>query len=132
MESEGKMSGRSDDTLAGNRKRMDTFLDRLAQTGNVMLSAKAAGVPRRTVYRWRDKWSTFAGEWDDALDEAVDMLEGMAWKRAAKTSDRLLMFLLKAHRRGFYGDKQEVELSGKDGGAIQLVAVGGLDPEEDI
>ena len=114
------MSSGSDDTLAGNRKAMDRFLERLAQTGNVALSAKAAGVPRRTVYRWRDKWVTFADEWEDALDEALDMLEGMAWKRAAKQSDRLLMFLLKAHRRGFYGDKQEVELTGKDGAALKI------------
>ena len=123
---------RTDDTLAGNRKAMDRFLERLAQTGNVALSARAAGVQRCTVYRWRDKWVTFAKEWDNALDEALDMLEGMAWKRAAKQSDRLLMFLLKAHRRGFYGDKQEIEHSGKDGGAIQLVAVGGLNPDNDI
>lgn len=109
------MSQRTNDTLAGNRKAMDEFLKRLAQTGNVMLSAKAADVPRCTAYRWRKKWSTFADEWDAALDEAVDMLEGMAWKRAAKQSDRLLMFLLKAHRRGFYGDRQKIDIAGNLG-----------------
>jgi len=120
---------RTNETLAGNRKAMDRFLERLAQTGNVMLSAKAAGVPRCTVYRWRGKWSTFAEEWDSALDEAVDMLEGMAWKRAAKQSDRLLMFLLKAHRPDFYKERKALEHSGKDGETLVVEFKGNIKPD---
>ena len=96
-------------TLASNREAMDRFLNRLRNTGNVRLSCETAGVPRSTVYRWRDKWSTFADEWDEALDDACDMLEAEAWRRAIEeNSDRLLMFLLKAHRRDKFGDKQEI------------------------
>jgi len=103
-------------TLASNREAMDRFLDRLRNSGNVRASCKAAGVPRRTIYNWRDKWVTFADEWDDALDDACDILEAEAWKRAIEgQSDRLLMFLLKAHRREVYGDVVRNEVTGKDG-----------------
>lgn len=128
MKSEVQMSS-TNDTLAGNRKAMDRFLERLAQTGNVMLSARAAGVPRRTVYRWRDKWSTFADEWGEALDEAVDTLEGVAWKRAAKQSDRLLIFLLKAHRPDFYKERRALEHSGKDGETLVVEFKGNIKPD---
>lgn len=108
-------------TLAGNRPAMNRFLARLRDTGNVRLSCNAAGVPRSTAYRWRDRWSTFADEWDEALEDACDILEAEAWKRAIeKNSDRLLMFLLKAHRPDKYKDRSAVEHSGPDDGPIVL------------
>ena len=108
-------------TLTANRPAMARFLKRLRNTGNVRLSCEAADVPRSTVYRWRDKWTTFADEWDEALEDACDLLEEEAWRRAIdKGSDRLLMFLLKAHRRDKFGDTVRQEVSGPDGGPIEL------------
>ena len=94
-------------TLASNREVMSRFLDKLRDSGNVRLACRAAGVPRRTVYNWRDRWVTFADEWDDALDDACDRLEEKAWERALDYSDRLLQFLLKAHRPGRYNPPQQ-------------------------
>ena len=112
MSDNGSTNGdRTNCTLASNRKAMDRFLAKLRDSGNIRLSCRAAGIPRRTVYDWREKWKTFAAEWDEALEDACDVLEGTAWKRAVDSSDRLLMFLLKAHRREKYGDK--VEWSGE-------------------
>ena len=117
-------------TLASNRAAMDRFLDRLRQSGNVRLACQAAGIPRRTAYNWRGKWSTFSAEWDEALDDALDILEGKAWERAAQHSDRLLMFLLKAHRRDVYGDRQELDVT-TDGEPIRFV-VGGIDLDNGV
>lgn len=114
-------------TLASNREAMDRFLEKLRNSGNVRLSCRAAGVPRRTAYNWRDRWVTFRQEWDEALEDACDILEGEAWKRAIEgQSDRLLMFLLKAHRPDKF--KERTEVSGPEGGGfvIQLV---GIDPD---
>ena len=106
-------------TLAHNRKFMDVFLEKLRDSGNVRLSCKAAGVPRRTVYNWRDKWVTFADEWDEALEDACDILEMEAWKRAVnEKSDRLLMFLLKAHRPEKFKERTATEITGADGGPL--------------
>ncbi len=103
------------DTLAGHRSAMDRFLERMRKSGNVGLSCAAAGIKRRQVYRWRDKFATFAKEWIDAKDDAVDKLDAEAWKRGTDgKSDRLLMFLLKAHRRDVYGDRQELDIKSEN------------------
>lgn len=132
-------------------KHKATFLATLAKTGNVGTSAKAARVSRGYVYRtWRcegtvRQWTEaelaeaeeFKALWDEALENAIDLLEKEAWRRGAKGydkpivfkgrvvgtykeySDRLLEVLLKAHRRKKFGDKTEV--SGPDGGPISTV-----------
>jgi hypothetical protein len=99
-------------TLAKHRDDMDRFLEKLRESGNIRLACEAADINRRTVYRWRDRFATFADEWDEALDDALDLLEGEAWKRARKQSDRLLMYLLTAHRPEKYGDKVRVDSTG--------------------
>ena len=122
-------------TLARARPLMDKFLERMRTSGNVYLSCNDAGIPRSTAYYWRNKYKTFAAEWDAAKEDAVDKLDAEAWKRATTgQSDRLIMFLLKAHRPDVYNPvrKSEVELAGKDGGAIELVLSWGddTDPNE--
>jgi len=99
-------------TLASNRAAMNRFLDKLRNSGNVRMACRAAGIPRRTAYNWRDKWATFHDEWDEALEDACDFLEGEAWRRAVENnSDRLLMFLLKAHRPERFKDRSEADIN---------------------
>ena len=131
MTNEANGNGSTNGTLASNRVAIERFLAKMRDSGNVRLSCMAAGVPRRTVYNWRNKWSTFAAEWDEAKEDACDILEGEAWKRAVQgQSDRLLMFLLKAHRREVYGDMIRQELTGADGGAIVLQYDGNVNPDD--
>ena len=119
-------------TLLRARPLMDEFIKRMRSSGNVRLSCVAAGIPRSTAYNWRNKFKTFEQEWDEAKDDAVDGLDAEAWKRATDgASDRLLMFLLKAHRPSVYNPVQPTEVSGsgKDG-EIEVKQVG-LNPEEE-
>lgn len=108
------------------------FLDELRDTANVTLAARAAGVSPGTVYKHRRDDVLFAERWDEAIGEAVDMLEHEAHRRAFKGtqepvfyqgeevgyvnkySDSLAMFLLKAHRPDKYRERSEVkqEISG--------------------
>lgn len=87
---------------------------------------------------------TFAAAWDDALAEALDELEAEARRRAheglvrkkftrsgapimdpatgaqyieREYSDALMMFLLRAHR---YGERHAVEVTGKNGGPVEI------------
>jgi hypothetical protein len=88
------------------------FLKLLSNTGNVTLSARGAGIARRSVYDYRHADAQFAAGWEAAIDEAVEMLEAEAWARARKTSDTLLIFLLKANRPGKYRENIKVDHEG--------------------
>ena len=97
-------------TLDRNKPKMELYLEALSKSGNVTLSCAAAGIDRATVYRWRKKYMTFAERWEDALDQSTDILAAEAFRRAIdEGSDRLLQFLLKAHRPEIYGDHVRVE-----------------------
>lgn len=109
----GNSEGWTSWTLERARPSMIAFIERLRDSGNVRASCEAAGLPRSTAYYWRDRFTTFRNEWDDAMEDACDILEATAWHRAIKEgSDRLLMFLLKAHRREKYSDRTEIQHSG--------------------
>ncbi len=58
------------------------FLAVLARCGNVMLACYAADISRATAYRLRDLDAGFANAWDEALNDAADVLEKEAWRRA--------------------------------------------------
>jgi hypothetical protein len=55
----------------------------------------------------------FAAAWDEAIEEARDLLQAEAWQRALKRSDVLLIFLLKAYRPEKYGDRMSLRHAGK-------------------
>jgi len=92
----------------------EKFLAKLCEAGNVREACKAATINRTTAYRWRYKYKDFAKRWAVALEDACDILVAKAWSRATKDdSDRVLMFLLKAHRKGVYGEKVDVTSGGE-------------------
>lgn len=94
---------------------MPAFLESLAENANVRLACLAAGVSRPAVYARRENDASFRAAWDTALEQACDILEEIARKRAREISDTLLIFLLKSHRPGIYRDTHRFELTGKDG-----------------
>jgi hypothetical protein len=114
---------------AGNfrtEKWKQIFIEELARSGNVLLSSRKAGVSRTAVYKARKDDPAFADNWDDAMDEAVDLLEAVARGRAVngidkpvyrggvqvgtirEYSDTLLIFLLKAHRPERFRDSYDL------------------------
>lgn len=119
------------------------FLDVLAQTGNVVLSCKAANVTAETVYAARLKSPELRAQWASAMNAAQQVLEAEAWRRAVKGvpepvwlkdgsgqpvkvdevrkySDTLLIFLLKAADPKKYRENQRVELTGPEGRPVQV------------
>lgn len=111
----------TDLTLKSSERPWETqFLEGLAKTANVTLAAAGAGICRQTAYLWRKESQSFAEQWDDAIQQAVDSLAQVAWERAMhgvekpvyqqgrlvgsmrEYSDALTMFLLKAHRPDRY------------------------------
>lgn len=114
------------------------FLAALRDCGIVRLACEAAKMPRRTVYNHRTEDSAFATAWDEALEEACDLLEAEARRRGKdgvdkpvyhegvkidtikQYSDTLLIFLLKGARPQKYRDNHRHEVVGKDGGPVQV------------
>jgi hypothetical protein len=96
------------------------FLRVLANSGNVRAACEAAGITRTAAYDHRERSAPFAAAWETALEDACDVLEAMARKRAMDTSDVLLIFLLKAHRPAKYRDTYRHEVTDGQGGPLKL------------
>jgi hypothetical protein len=103
------------------------FLAAFRATGNVRLACKAASVGRSSHYRWLEKNSEYREAFDLAKEDAADIIEAEAFRRAVvgvekpvgwykgkpggtvrEYSDILLIFLLKALRPEKYRERVEV------------------------
>lgn len=69
----------------------DAFLQRLAETGNPSAACRASGLNRRQVNAMRQRDMDFAHAYDEALDDAADLLEAEAWRRAIEGVPQLLL-----------------------------------------
>jgi hypothetical protein len=74
------------------------FLKSLSIYGCVVWAADHAGIPPNKAYEERRRNKQFAEDWKFALERAADSLQITAHRRAKKSSDGLLKFLLTAHR----------------------------------
>jgi hypothetical protein len=119
-------------------EQIANFLDHLARTANVTRSAELANVDRPALYKRRKADLEFAKAWDEAVDLGTDALEDEAIRRAhegvddpvffqgnkcgtiRRYSDTLLIFMLKARRPDVFKDRTSTELTGKDGGPIEI------------
>ncbi len=112
------------------------FVEALRNAGNVSEACRLSGISRVTAYRLRETDQSFAAEWDEALQIAMDSLELEAWRRGRdgydeyvtckdglvydqdgnpilqrRYSDGLLTTLLKAHRPEKYRDRSTVDMN---------------------
>lgn len=110
---------------------MNTFLAVLRNSGNVRAACDKAGISRISAYTARDRDSIFRDAWDEAKQDAVDILEAVAWSRAQTQSDTLLIFLLKHNRPETYLVPKQVEHSGPGGGAIPLSLIDSVIADHD-
>lgn len=106
------------------------FLEALRETCNVAYASKVVGISRQTLYKHRKNDKTFEADWDDAIDFAMDNLEGEAYRRAhegtakpvfykgdlcghvQEFSDGLTQFLMKAHRPEKYRERVDLKHTG--------------------
>jgi len=64
------------------------FLREFARTCSVSAACRAAGLARRTVYRWRDADADFRTRWDAARERGVGRLRDEAMERALVGAER--------------------------------------------
>jgi hypothetical protein len=107
------------------------FIREFARCGNVTQAALAIKLAPQVAYVWRKKDKKFAAEWEDALNQAADLMEKEARRRAVdgveepvyqggvkvgaiqKYSDTLLIFLLKGARPEKFRDRSDISFSGE-------------------
>jgi hypothetical protein len=58
------------------------FLREFARTGSVSAACRAAGLPRRTVYNWREADADFRNRWEAARERGAGRLGDEAMRRA--------------------------------------------------
>lgn len=115
-------------------RREGLFLDVLRSTGNISAAARAAGVNRQTAIAHKKNVPTFSDQWDNALEESLDALEGELRRRALEGTekpvyyagkecgstvnfnDNLGMFLLKSRRSQVYGEEPTKNSRGNNDG----------------
>ncbi len=106
-------------------QKVAKFFRELSRSGSVTLASERSGIRRYTLYRMRAQDETFAKRWDrhlslgidrlqdDALRRAVDGVERPVWRGGTKVGtvqqydNRLLQFLLRAHRPDIYSEKKQ-------------------------
>jgi hypothetical protein len=108
---------------------MPAFLLAFRNSGNVRASCQAAGITRQLAYQQRAKSARFRNAWDEALEDATDTLEAVAWQRARNGSDYLLWKLLASLRRDKFGDAVKVTID-LEAEARRIAAERGLSPEQ--
>ena len=99
------------------------FLEALAESRNVTVAARAAGIARRAALALRSQDADFAEAWADAEEEATDLLEHAARKRALegweepvhyhgqeigrvrRFSEELMLLFLRAERPEKFGER---------------------------
>ena len=122
------------------REKLDAFIEWLARTGSVTAAAEAAGLARTQVYERRRTHKRFAQAWSKALSLGVDGLHDKAMNRAMEGDERpivrngelvatdrrydnrLLQFLLKAHKPEFSGNAPTASVSEQETMARRLKA----------
>ena len=95
-------------TRAASQK---AFLKAYAKTGVITSAARAAGITRQTVYRWREESETFLTDSDNAMQEALDGVEDAAFELAKQQDGPMQRFILSRRRPQVWGEK--IELNGQ-------------------
>jgi len=95
------------------------FLAALRNSANIRASCQAAGVSRGVAYDHMRRDPEFAAEWASALEDALDVVEAQAFKRAREGSDDIVKFLLRSHRPKVYGDQRQVRIGNVEGEVLR-------------
>lgn len=123
---------------AERQLKKELFVSAYAESGNVVLASKEAGIHRSTHYDWLAEDPDYAARCLEAERTAVQALEAEMYRRAVKGveepvfyqgevcghvqkySDTLLIFSLKGHAPEKYADRFKGELGGIGGGPLTV------------
>jgi hypothetical protein len=68
------------------------FIAALTAQGTVLHACKAAAISRQTAYRWHRDDPDFAEQWDEAHENAVDVVESTLYQKALSGDSICMIF----------------------------------------
>ena len=104
------------------------FITALEAQGTVLHACKAAGISRQTAYRWQRDDPDFADQWDEAHENAVDVVESTIYQQAVGGNTLAGFFYLKAHRP-IYRDRLNIDMEQVKSEIQERVAQLGITPQ---
>ena len=101
--------------------------------GMVYLAAEALGCSHVTVYNYAKRYRSVQEAIDRNRGHVIDTAELSLYSAILNGEHWAVTFALKTigKERG-YTERSEQEISGPAGGPVQIIAIGGIDPDEDI
>lgn len=123
------MSGR-------NQFRASDFIKAIPRTGGIISTiASRVGCDWHTAKKYIGKYSTVQRAYDDEVERVADIAEAVVVKaiRAEDIATAKWYLSRKAPHRGYAPKlEQKQEVTGKDGGGIRIITIGGLDLARDV
>jgi hypothetical protein len=107
--------------------RKKKFIAALTSHGTVYHAAQAAGISRQTAYRWQREDPEFADQWEEAIENAVDVVESTIYQQAIGGNTLAGIFYLKAHRP-IYRDRLNIDIEQVRGEIEERMAQLGENP----
>jgi len=104
------------------------FIAALESQGTVLHACRAAGISRQTAYRWHREDPDFADDWDEAHENAVDVVESTMYQQAVGGNTIAGIFYLKAHRP-IYRDRLNIDIEQLNSEIKERMAQLGENPE---
>ena len=104
------------------------FIAALEAQGTVLHACKAAGISRQTAYRWQREDPEFAEQWDEAIENAVDVVESVIYQKALSGDVIAAIFYLKAQRPKFR-DRLNIDVEQVKSEIQERVAQLGITPQ---
>jgi transposase-like protein len=92
--------------------RRAVLVELIAEGSNLSEAARAVGINRSTLFRWRQADPEFDKAIRSAFVASVEALKREAERRAMNGSDKLLMFLLCNYAPDQFSNLQKLEHSG--------------------
>lgn len=89
------------------------FFELLRVRPDISKAARGAGITRQAVYERAKRDPEFKAALEEILHASVDAVEAKCFELANAGNERLIMFILSAHKRETYGKQaQEIKHSG--------------------
>lgn len=115
-----------------NKKRQDMMVELLRNGHTIGYACELLGVSRATEYKFRVANPEYRARVDEALDVRCEIVEEALYAKAAAGDVRAAEFWLINRSAGRWQARRNLEVTGADGGPIEVKDASGLSEEERI